>query len=528
LERLTRKLEEMRSALQGRVYDVIGEMLASNGLDFERLVKETLANPKRRQASLERIDALSVEELRHYEEAVGIAQATRSVDLSWVRRHDWESEERRLMPEYVESFFRDAAEQVRLRVEPRADGLYRVEHVPAALRADDLEAVQRLGRPQVEYRKLTFRKEDRERAEHEDAVLLSPGHPLFAAVSERLQRQLQAAGVPESTAPFVDPNTGEGYRVHFLTYEVLAEDEAGGGQPAFGELVAVIEEAEGRLRRAPNDVLHDLTPAPGRAAEPPDDQRVRAITNWVRAEIQSRATAREREERLRQAEVRSAYLEEAMGAQRRHLEERWTEYDERVYRGEDQYRLQRDEMLRRIEELDRRGQAKLEAFRRLGVVRPGSVAYLGCAVVHPPQRPDHPEVGALRQDPEVERAAMALVMSFEREQGREPEDVSARHDGSGFDIRSVERTPEGERVRRIEVKGRSAAAGDVGLYRTEWYAAQRFRDGYWLYVVYGALGPSPRLVTVQDPWGRLRGVREIAEVTGYRVPGASIEESATR
>src|SRR5579875_918655 len=454
LERLTHKLEEMRADLQGRVYDVIGDMLACNGLDFERLVKETLANPKRRQASLEQIDALSAQELRRYEEAVGIAQATRSVDLSWVRRHDWESEERRLMPEYVESFFRDAAEQVRLRVELRADGLYRVEHVPAALRADDLEAVRRLGRPQMEYRKLTFRKEDRERAEHEDAVLLSPGHPLFAAVSERLQRQLQAAGVPEATAAFVDPNTRQAYRLHFLAYEVLAEDEAGGGQPAFGELVAVIEEQDGSLRRAPNDVLHDLTPAPDQAAEPPDDQRVRAVTNWVRAQIQSQVTARERAERLRQAEVRSAYLEEAMAAQRRHLEERWTEYDERVFRGEEQFRLQRDETLRRIEELERRRQAKLEAFRHLGVVRPGPVAYLGCAAVHPPQRPDHPEVGALRQDPEVERAAMAFVMRYERERGREPEDVSARHDGSGFDVRSVERTPAGERVRRIEVKGR--------------------------------------------------------------------------
>ena len=189
-----------------------------------------------------------------------------------------------------------------------------------------------------------------------------------------------------------------------------------------------------------------------------------------------------------------------MAAQRRHLEERRTEYDERVFRGEEQFRLQRDETLRRIEELERRRQAKLEAFRHLGVVH---------------------------QDPEVERAAMAFVMRYERERGREPEDVSARHDGSGFDVRSVERTPTGERVRRIEVKGRSAPSGDVGLYRTEWYAAQRFRDGYWLYVVYGALGPSPRLVTVQDPWGRLRGVREVAEVTGYQVPGASIEECAS-
>ena len=103
-----------------------------------------------------------------------------------------------------------------------------------------------------------------------------------------------------------------------------------------------------------------------------------------------------------------------------------------------------------------------------------------------------------------------------------PEDVSRRHDGSGFDIRSVE----GDVVRRIEVKGRGAQTGDVGLYRTEWYAAQRFRDGFWLYVVYDALGPSPRLVAIQDPFGRLRDVRRIEQVTGFRVPGASIEECA--
>src|SRR5262249_6483962 len=42
LARLMEKLESMRIALQGRVYDVIGELLAINGIDFERLVRETL------------------------------------------------------------------------------------------------------------------------------------------------------------------------------------------------------------------------------------------------------------------------------------------------------------------------------------------------------------------------------------------------------------------------------------------------------------------------------------------------------
>lgn len=162
------------------------------------------------------------------------------------------------------------------------------------------------------------------------------------------------------------------------------------------------------------------------------------------------------------------------------------------------------------------------------MVRPGPVTYLGTALVTPPAAPDDPQVRTMRPDPIVEQAAMDFVMAFERAHGREPTDVSAARDGSGFDIRSVAVDPRtGELdLRRIEVKGRSSTTGDVGLYRTEWYAAQRFRDGFWLYVVYGASTGNERLVAIQDPWGRLQGVEEIAQVTGYRVPGTSIEEAA--
>ena len=122
---------------------------------------------------------------------------------------------------------------------------------------------------------------------------------------------------------------------------------------------------------------------------------------------------------------------------------------------------------------------------------------------------------------------MALAMQFEREDGWTPADVSAAHDGSGFDIRSVRHTPSGDiEVRRIEVKGRSTATGDVGLYRTEWYAAERWGPGFWLYVVYQATSDQPRLVRIQDPFRTLRNVAEISQITGYRVPAASIEERA--
>jgi superfamily II DNA or RNA helicase len=528
LERLHEKLAEMRADLQGRVYDVIGELLDRNGLDFERLVKDTLLNPQRERAALEQISAISPDVLRRYEEAVGIAQATRTIDLSWVRQRNLVSEERRLMPEYVERFFLDAAGVVGCRVERRAsDGLYRVEHVPRTLRSDDLRCVRRGMVPESEYRKLTFRKEDRFEAEHEDADLCSPGHPLFAAVAERLAERLALSGVPGGVASFVDPQARDRYRVHFLTYDVVGEAEAR-SEPAFSEVVAIVEGDDGKLVRLAPHVLHDLTP--GGSSDVPSavgPEEVRRVENWVRAEVQRGETERQRHDRLAQAELRSAYLQEAVRAQRHGLEDRWAELDEKVYGGQDQFRLARDEVGRRLDELDRRLRTKLEGFERLGVVRPGPVRYLGSAEVRPPASVDDRDVRAMRSDAEVEQVAMAVAMAFERGDGWEPEDVSSAHDGSGFDIRSTRTDPATDEllVRRIEVKGRSGRSGDVGLYRTEWFAAQRFRDGFWLYVVYGAGTGQEELVRIRDPFGVLEGVEEIAQVTGYRVPAASIESA---
>ena len=526
LERLHEKLEEMRTDLHGRVYDVIGPLLERNGLDFERLVKDTLANPQREPAALDEISSLSPDLLKRYEQDIGIAQATRSVDLGWVRQRNVISEERRLMPEYVERFFLDAATVVGCRVERRAsDGLYRVEHVPRSLRSDDLETVRRDRAPESEYRKLTFHKEDRFRAENEDADLLSPGHPLFAAVSERLTRQLDHDGVPGGMTTYFDPNTAEPYLVHFLTYEVLGETELGRPEIVFAEVVAVAEDPNGRFAQLPPHVLHDLTPAEGIEPRWIDPNRVRDAENWVRGELQMHESEDQRSARLAQADLRGRYLREAIQTQRLKLEGRWAELEEKVIAGQEDFRLARDETGRRIDELDRRLRAKLDGFEHLGIVRPGPVSHLGAADVRPPTGVDERDIIPMRSDREVELAAMETAKAFERAAGWDPEDVSDARDGSGFDIRSTRLNGEtGEvEVRRIEVKGRSGHRQDVGLYRTEWFAAQRFRSGFWLYIVYGAGTPTDVLVRIQDPYDALAGVEEIAQITGYRVPAASIE-----
>ena len=75
------------------------------------------------------------------------------------------------MPRYVEEHFIKAAQAVGLKVEPRADGLWRIEHVLADLRSDRLQAVRKLGKADQSYRKVTFRKEHLEQDQHLDAVL---------------------------------------------------------------------------------------------------------------------------------------------------------------------------------------------------------------------------------------------------------------------------------------------------------------------------------------------------------------------
>ena len=193
LERLLHKMEQMRNALADRVFDVIGEVLSLNDVNLPEILREAANDPRRLDEYLDQIERVDPKRLLQYEQATGIALARANVDFSGFQTANAEAEERRLMPRYVEQHFVNAAREIGLKVEPRADGLYRVEHVLADLRSDRLAAVRRLGKPETTYRKVTFHKEHLEMDQHIDAVLIGPGHPLYAAVDERLNEMLGAA-----------------------------------------------------------------------------------------------------------------------------------------------------------------------------------------------------------------------------------------------------------------------------------------------------------------------------------------------
>jgi len=156
LHRLLEKLETMNEALEGRVFDVIGEVLSLNDVNLPDMLREAAYDPRRLDEYLDQIDRIDPAKLKQYEKATGIALARSHVDFTEFQRRNLEVEEKRLMPRYVEAQFLAAAREIGLRVEPRADGLWRIEHVMADVRSERLRSVQRLGKADSSYRKVTF------------------------------------------------------------------------------------------------------------------------------------------------------------------------------------------------------------------------------------------------------------------------------------------------------------------------------------------------------------------------------------
>jgi len=572
LQRLLLKLDEMRQALGGRVFDVIGLVLKLNDVNLEEMLREAAYNPRRLEEYEDRIQRIRPERLKELEEATGIAMATSHVDFGRIQQQDYCSEERRLMPEYVEAFFLKAAEVIGLQVEPRADALWRVDYVPERFRATSLPAVKRFGPPQSSYRKLTFYKEHLQQTQHLDAELLSPGHPLFAAVTDLLDQKL--AHVRQAVATFLDPAAPSPYRLHFFEVQVSGERlvlsvvegavEVSGlaGEPARSQLqhatlAVVLEEADGTLDIAPPDILHDLTPLRSAGAEGqgsrgeeswfspphlstsapllgqgegpsgPNVEELQRLERWVRANVQHPLVQERRAEREREIGIRQEYLEKSFAASIRAQQDRWAALAARVAAGEEAAKLARDEALKRVEELEARRKHKLAELAHLRVLRPGPVTYLGTAVVRPAE--DDRVAALMRRDDQVERIAMQMVMEHERARGWEPEDISRRRDGSGFDIRSLGPADEyGRRpVRRIEVKGRAGHDEPVVLTPNEWLQARRHGEAYWLYVVWGCKAENPRLLIIQNPARKLsRQAQPLTVVKGYLLPAEAITTTA--
>jgi superfamily II DNA or RNA helicase len=530
LYRLLEKLEAMNQALEGRVYDVIGEVLSLSDVNLPDMLREAAYDPRRLDEYLDQIDRIDPAKLQAYEEATGIALARSHVDFTAFQRRNLEVEEKRLMPRYVEAQFVAAAREVGLRVELRADGLWRIEHVPAELRSDRLRSIQRLGKAEPSYRKVTFHKEHLEQSAHLDAVLMGPGHPLYAAVDEKLNERL--ASLQGGVGFYVDPMASEPYRLHFFEIAMRGKDAKGTDVPLHGELVAVREQ-RGQFDIVPSDILLNLPPHP----QPPavvDPVATQAASDYLKSTYQLDCRARCQEERRRFARICREYLERSFEARIKRAQEKAMLLMAEAAAKPD-FKLAADEARKYVEELERTRKERLAGLSKLEIARTGPVRHVATAVVLVSGPDAESQLADLADelDPHVRRqselAAEDVVVAALKAEGFPEERIErVGHLRLGFDIRAHRITDPatGELlVKRVEVKGRMRGQA-VRLTTNEWYKAQQLGDTYWLYVVWDPLGPSPELVCIQNPAVRLdHAKREIVAARFFEISAEAVMQA---
>ena len=502
LQRLMEKLERMRQRLGDTVYDVLGALL--EGVRLEELIMQALL--KGEEPQLERVldvdlEARLEEFRRTLEEN---ALAGHHIDLSAVQKNATDSLLWRLVPWDVERFTRLAVRTVggQLAEDRRHPKVFRLSVPREFLRQRGLsnEAFARGLRVAFE----------REAARRADAEFFAPGHPLLDALADHFlsrDRPVRAILADE-----------KGRHGTLWLYRARLQD--GHGRPVLERLIALFHDLlSGETREVDPRMIWELESLPEGSPLPEDlpavlreaSERVRRHGRDQLRALQAEARAR----RERESAIKRRWLEASYAQLIRESQEKLWDYHRRREAGEDmeaairqeEQRLKEllDEKKRRLEELEKERdililEPELEAVALIVPKPPSPPVGAALAVTFAaasegvPEKPLPPEEEIKRR---VEAAGMRAAMDYERQQGREPQDVSAQF--LGYDI--VSHGAEGTRY--IEVKA-FATTGPLELTLHEWQMAERLQDAYWLYIVEHAL-TEPRLRTIQNPAARLKG-----------------------
>ncbi|OGP57594.1 MAG: hypothetical protein A2V67_09210 [Deltaproteobacteria bacterium RBG_13_61_14] len=535
LSRLLEKMDAMREALAGRVFDVIGEILALNDINLPEMLREAAYDPRRLEEYEDQIEKIDPKKLKEYEEATGLALARSHVDFSAFQHRNLEIEEKRLMPRYVEEQFLAAAKEVGLRVETRADGLYRIEHVLADLRSERLAAVGKLGKAEPSYRKITFHKHHLEQDQHLDAVLLGPGHALYAAVDEKLNSNLEPLN--GGMALYLDPLAESPYRLHFFEIAIKGKKSNGNDTDLYRELVAVREEAGegGRtgvtpavFEQVPADHILNLPPYPNPPSQidPADAQ---PACDFLKSTYQLERRSLCQEERKKHTTIVRDYLEKSFRVRTDRAQVQAMKWSAEAARNPN-YQLVADEAHKEVEELTRAREERLSGLSRLEIARTGPVRHVASAIVLPPgadaQLLALAEEGDIALQRKSELAAEDQVIAALVKEGFAQDCIQrVGHLKLGFDIRAhrVIDSATGEiEVRRIEVKGRSKCL-PIRLTVNEWFKAQQLAHTYWLAVVWDPLTDNSELITIQNPAEKLdHAKKEIVAARFFEIPAEAV------
>ena len=292
--RLLEKLRVESEALNGRVFDILGEVF--EGTSLKDLLLQAIRygdQPDVRARLGQRVEhAFDHDHLRTILDRNALAQETMSAERLFAVKEEMEkAEARRLQPYFVRAFFMKAFAALGGSMYPREAARFEITHVPASICERDRRITGRNRRELApvlkRYERVCFTKEAVRPLDKPGlpfAAMLHPGHPLMLAVSDLLLEQ--HGNLLRQGAILVDP-TDEGEEPHLL-FLLTHEIKSGDGQVLSKRLQFVRVAPDGSATFAgwaPHLDLEPLAPA--------DRAMLTDVLTapWIRADQEQRALA---------------------------------------------------------------------------------------------------------------------------------------------------------------------------------------------------------------------------------------------
>jgi hypothetical protein len=471
LQRLLEKLQEIRNALEDdAVFNVVGEVLPA--AHIERVLRDYYAG-RLGDADLEDRILRDVDD-QHFRAICQNALeglAAKRLNLEMLVERRARAQERRVVPETIARFLREAADFVPISLRPvqHLPHTFEPPRTPPVLHRYESEPDWKLPPVAARYPRCST---DREAAEKENLEWVTPGHPLFESIRRH-------------TFSRAREDLGKGACFHSLAHSQPARLDVyrarvvdGLGQVVHERLFAVeLSEDGGCALREPG-VIGNLTPAPAPEGLPPVATLPEA-TDWLHEQALRPFLEDVRGERQEEVDRIASHVElsltellqradEEIGKANEDTEQKVAGAEGRLAQAETRHAELLARRDRRRQELERQRSLSLQAVERITSV----------LILPHPER-EAPDVRNLRPDPETEAIAMRVVIEHEQSLGRQVYDVHERN--LGYDVTSLDLNS-GE-LRLIEVKGIGAETGTVILTPNERRVAEDRPDCYWLYIV---------------------------------------------
>ena len=518
--KLLDKLEQARQTLGGQVFDVLGK-LHFEGRPLRELLVEAIRygeQPEVRARLTTALDnTLDRSKLQDLLEERALAQD--AMDASRVHRirEDMERAEAvRLQPHYVESFFREAFQNLGGAVRQREPRRYEITHVPAPVRSRD--RLIGIGEPVLpRYERIAFDKSLVAPPGQALAAFVCPGHPLLDAVIDlTLERHRDL--LKRGAVLVDDRDAGTAPRVLFYLEHAIQDagvTRTGERRTMSRRMLYVELDAEGTARHMHYAPYLDYRPL---AEDDPGTERIldHPASAWIDRDIeksaQSYAVAKVVPEHL--AEVRDAklaLLAKTEAAVKDRLTKEITYWDHRAEQlkvqeqaGKTGARLNSGEARKRADDLQGRLHRRLEELRLEGQISPLPPVVIGGVLIVPNGLVDEitgRETGTRTTAIDTQAAAARardIIMDVERGLGYEPTD--REFEKLGYDIES--RVPETGKLRFIEVKGRVSSAATVTVTRNEILYSLNKPEDFILGIVEFLDGDAHKVHYVREPFQR--------------------------